>query len=53
MPGVVRALHDGGFDGCLSVEIDLVGEQWVHQTEEEIVEASVAALREIVPAVVA
>jgi sugar phosphate isomerase/epimerase len=53
MPGVVRALHEGGFDGCLAVEIDLVGEQWVHQTEEEIVEASVAALREIVPAVVA
>jgi hypothetical protein len=49
----VRALHEGGFDGCLAVEIDLVGEQWVHQTEEEIVEASVAALREIVPAVVA
>jgi sugar phosphate isomerase/epimerase len=50
MPGVVRALHEGGFDGCLSVEIDLVGEQWLHQSEEEIVQASVAALREIVPA---
>jgi len=50
MPGVVAALRDGGFDGCLSVEIDLVGEQWASQSEEEIVARSVAYLRSIVPA---
>jgi sugar phosphate isomerase/epimerase len=53
MEGVVRALHAGGFDGCLAVEIDLVGEQWADQREEDIVSASVARLREIVPAVTA
>lgn len=53
MPGVVRALHEGGFDGCLSVEIDLVGEQWLDQTEEQIVTTSVGRLREILPAVTA
>jgi sugar phosphate isomerase/epimerase len=50
MPGVVDALRKGGFNGCLSVEIDLVGEQWVEQPEERIVEQSVAYLRSIVPA---
>jgi 3-oxoisoapionate decarboxylase len=50
MPAVVKALAGGGFDGCLGVEIDLVGEQWVAQPEEEIVIASVAYLRSIVPA---
>jgi sugar phosphate isomerase/epimerase len=50
MPGVIGALRDGGFDGCLSVEIDLVGEQWVDQTEERIVTTSVRRLRELVPA---
>jgi sugar phosphate isomerase/epimerase len=50
MPGIVEALRSGGFDGCLSVEIDLVGEQWVSQSEEEIVAKSVAYLRSIVPA---
>lgn len=53
MEGVVRALYTGGFDGCLAVEIDLVGEQWADQREEDIVSASVAKLREIVPAVTA
>jgi sugar phosphate isomerase/epimerase len=53
MEGVVRALHAGGFDGSLAVEIDLVGEQWADQREEDIVTASVAKLREIVPAVTA
>jgi sugar phosphate isomerase/epimerase len=53
MEGVVRALHAGGFDGSLAVEIDLVGEQWAGQREEDIVTASVAKLREIVPAVIA
>jgi 3-oxoisoapionate decarboxylase len=50
MPGVVEALRKGGFDGCLSVEIDLIGEQWLSQSEEEIVIASVDYLRSIVPA---
>lgn len=50
MAGVVEALRAGGFDGCLSVEIDLIGEQWVSQSEEEIVAKSVAHLRSIVPA---
>ena len=49
MAGVVTALREGGFDGCLSVEIDLVGEQWVSQSEEEIVARSVAHLRSLVP----
>ena len=53
MPGVVAALRDGGFDGCLSVEIDLVGEQWASQSEEEIVASSVNYLRSIVPAATA
>jgi sugar phosphate isomerase/epimerase len=50
MVGVVNALRDGGFDGCLSVEIDLVGEQWAQQSEPEIVAKSVTYLRSIVPA---
>jgi 3-oxoisoapionate decarboxylase len=50
MVGVVDALRAGGFDGCLGVEIDLVGEQWVSQPEEEIVAKSLAYLRAIVPA---
>lgn len=49
MPGVVEALRAGGFDGCLGVEIDLVGEQWVSLSEEEIVAKSLAYLRSIVP----
>lgn len=50
MEGVVGALRAGGFDGCLGVEIDLVGEQWASQIEEEIVAKSLAYLRSIVPA---
>jgi sugar phosphate isomerase/epimerase len=53
MPGVVAALRDGGFDGCLGVEIDLVGEQWVSQSEEELVVESLLYLRSIVPAATA
>ena len=49
MPGVVDALRAGGFDGCLGVEIDLVGDQWVGLGEEEIVRRSLAYLRSIVP----
>jgi sugar phosphate isomerase/epimerase len=50
MPAVVNALRQGGFDGCLGVEIDLVGEQWASQSEEQIVATSIAYLRSIVPA---
>jgi sugar phosphate isomerase/epimerase len=50
MPAVVAALRDGGFDGCLGVEIDLIGAQWVSQSEEELVRSSLAYLRSIVPA---
>lgn len=49
MVGVVAALRAGGFDGCLGVELDLVGEQWVSQPEERLVEQSLAYLRTIVP----
>ena len=50
MPGVVAALREGGFDGCLSVEIDLVAPQFIAMSEEEIVAKSVGYLRSIVPA---
>lgn len=50
MPGVIAALSAGGFDGCLAVEIDLVGEQWVELGEERIVATSVERLREMAPA---
>ena len=53
MPGVVAALRDGGFDGCLGVEIDLVGSQWVELGEEEIVRRSLAYLHSIVPSAAA
>jgi sugar phosphate isomerase/epimerase len=49
MPGVLEALRQGGFDGCLGVELDLVGEQWASQSEEELVAKSVTFLRSIVP----
>ena len=47
MPGVVKALHDGGFDGSLSLEVDLIGEQWSMLPEEEIVTRSLAYLRSL------
>ena len=49
MPGVVKALHDGGFDGSLSLEVDLIGEQWSMLAEEEIVTRSLDYLRSLVP----
>ena len=53
MVGVIEALRNGGFDGCLGVEIDLVASQWVALSEEEIVVKSLAYLRSIVPAATA
>lgn len=48
LPGVARALHEGGFDGALCVELDLVAPQFVDRGEEAIVAASVEYLRTIV-----
>lgn len=45
MPGVVKALKGGGFDGCLALEVDLIGEQWAALPEEEIVTRSLSYLR--------
>ncbi|HZO96785.1 MAG TPA: sugar phosphate isomerase/epimerase family protein [Gaiellaceae bacterium] len=53
VPRVVEALGGGGFDGCLSVEIDLVAPQFADLSEEQIVAKSVAYLRSIVPAATA
>jgi sugar phosphate isomerase/epimerase len=49
LEGVVRALAEGGFDGGLCVEIDLIAPQFIDRTEEEIVAASMDYLRSIVP----
>ena len=49
MPGVVKALQAGGFDGSLSLEVDLIGEQWSMLAEEEIVTRSLAYLRTLLP----
>ncbi len=49
MEGVVAALGQGGFDGSLSVEVDLIGEPWASQSEEEIVAKSLAYLRTLEP----
>jgi sugar phosphate isomerase/epimerase len=49
MPGVVKALQAGGFDGSLSLEVDLIGEQWSMLAEEDIVTRSLAYLRTLLP----
>jgi sugar phosphate isomerase/epimerase len=49
LEGVARALADGGFEGALCVEIDLVAPQFADRTEEEIVASSLEYLRSIVP----
>jgi sugar phosphate isomerase/epimerase len=46
---VVKALQAGGFDGSLSLEVDLIGEQWSMLAEEEIVTRSLAYLRTLLP----
>ena len=51
MPGVVKALQEGGFDGSLSLEVDLIGEQWASLPEEEIVTRSLEYLRSLLPSV--
>jgi sugar phosphate isomerase/epimerase len=47
MPGAVKALKDGGFDGSLALEVDLIGEQWASLPEEEIVTRSLDYLRSL------
>jgi sugar phosphate isomerase/epimerase len=49
LPGVVKALQEGGFDGSLSLEVDLIGEQWASLPEEEIVIRSLDYLRTLLP----
>jgi sugar phosphate isomerase/epimerase len=49
LPGVVKALQEGGFDGSLSLEVDLIGEQWASLPEEEIVTRSLDYLRSLLP----
>lgn len=48
MPGVAKALKDGGFDGALTVELDLVAAQFLDKPEEELVAQSVEYLRTLV-----
>jgi sugar phosphate isomerase/epimerase len=48
MAAVAMALHDGGFDGSLSIEIDLIAPQWDALSEEDIVTRSVAYLRALI-----
>jgi sugar phosphate isomerase/epimerase len=47
MPGVVRTLKEGGFDGSLSLEMDLIGEEWASRSEEELVTQSLDYLRSL------
>jgi len=48
LPAVVRALKDAGYQGPLTIEIDLVHPDWAHVPEETIVRESVAYLRQMV-----
>lgn len=47
MPGVVKALKAGGFDGSLALEVDLIADQWADLPEEEIVTRSLLYLRTV------
>jgi 3-oxoisoapionate decarboxylase len=49
LEGVATALSEGGFEGALCVEIDLVAPQFVDRSEEDIVASSLEYLRSIVP----
>jgi sugar phosphate isomerase/epimerase len=48
MPAVAEALAQGGFDGALGVELDLLAPQWADRPEDELVAESVRYLRELV-----
>ena len=45
LPGVVRQLRRGGYDGTLMLELDLMAQPWATLREEDIVRESVAYLR--------
>jgi sugar phosphate isomerase/epimerase len=47
IPAVVEALEETGYEGALTVEIDLVHPDWEHLPEETIVRESVAYLRQV------
>jgi sugar phosphate isomerase/epimerase len=47
IPAVVQALGETGYEGDLTVEIDLVHPDWEHLPEETIVGESVAYLRQV------
>ena len=49
LPGVVKALQEGGFDGSLSLEVDLSGEHWASLPVEEIVTRCLDYLRSLLP----
>ncbi len=46
IPAVVQELHGAGYDGALTVEIDLVHPTWERLPEETIVRESVAYIRQ-------
>jgi len=48
MLGVVKALGAGGFEGALTVELDLVGPQFANKSEEELVVESIEYLRDLI-----
>lgn len=48
MLGVVKALDAGGFKGALTVELDLIGPQFVNKSEEELVAESIEYLRDLI-----
>lgn len=45
MIGVIRALRDGGFDGGLGIELDLIAPQFADRPETELVAESLTFLR--------
>jgi 3-oxoisoapionate decarboxylase len=48
MAGVVKALGAGGFAGALTVELDLIGPQFAHKSEEKLVAESIEYLRDLI-----
>ena len=47
MPAVIAALREGGFDGGLGVELDLLGPAWAGRDEEDLVAESVSYLKQV------
>ena len=46
IPAVIHELHEAGYEGALTVEIDLVHPRWERLPEETIVRESVAYIRQ-------